>query len=166
LQVEETTVALMNSILFICTGNYYRSRFAEIVFNDIAKREKIAAVAFSRGFRLNPAKNSGALSPHAVSYLSLLRISFGHPGEPTRLTTADLNGASCIVVLDEKEHRPMMRQSFPDWEDKVQYWNFEDDYLVSPANVLPALKEKVLDLATSLANETPQAHSAKAQRRE
>jgi protein-tyrosine phosphatase len=144
----------MNNILFICTGNYYRSRFAEIVFNDVAKRQEIAAVAYSRGFRLNPAKNKGILSPHAISYLSLLSISFDQPGQPTRLAAADLQGASVIIVLDEKEHRPMMKQFFPDWEDKVRYWNFEDDYLVSPSNVLPALKEKVLDLVTSLGNET------------
>jgi hypothetical protein len=42
----------------------------------------------------------------------------------------------------------------------VRYWNFEDDYLVSPSNVLPALNEKVLDLATSIANETPGARAA------
>jgi protein-tyrosine phosphatase len=145
----------MNNILFICTGNYYRSRFAEIVFNDVAKRQKLAAIAYSRGFRLNPEKNKGILSPHAISYLSLISISCEQPGQPTRLAAADLKGASVIIVLDEKEHRPMMRQFFPEWEHRVRYWNFEDDYLVSPSNVLPALKEKVLDLAISLGNKIP-----------
>ena len=26
------------TILFLCTGNYYRSRFAEILFNSVAGR--------------------------------------------------------------------------------------------------------------------------------
>src|SRR5436190_22110229 len=104
----------MSSVLFICTGNYYRSRIAEILFNHVAQRDSVPVNAFSRGFRLNPAKNKGELSPHAISYLSLLDIS---PGKtiPQVLHLSDLSRASKIIVLDEKEHRPMMKIAFPEW---------------------------------------------------
>ena len=36
-------------VLFLCTGNYYRSRYAEEVFNYITKVEGLAWRAFSRG---------------------------------------------------------------------------------------------------------------------
>ncbi|MBD3320550.1 MAG: hypothetical protein GF350_05575 [Chitinivibrionales bacterium] len=38
-----------NSILFLCTGNYYRSRFAEILFNTISGALELEWKAISRG---------------------------------------------------------------------------------------------------------------------
>src|SRR5262245_59358254 len=39
----------MKKILFLCTGNYYRSRYAEEIFNHIAEQRGLAWRAFSRG---------------------------------------------------------------------------------------------------------------------
>ena len=36
-------------LLFLCTGNYYRSRYAEETFNFQAKRDRLCWTAFSRG---------------------------------------------------------------------------------------------------------------------
>jgi protein-tyrosine phosphatase len=36
-------------VLFLCTGNYYRSRYAEELFNHLARAEGIGWRAFSRG---------------------------------------------------------------------------------------------------------------------
>ena len=36
-------------LLFVCTGNFYRSRHAEALFNWHAERHGLAARAFSRG---------------------------------------------------------------------------------------------------------------------
>jgi protein-tyrosine phosphatase len=36
-------------VLFLCTGNYYRSRYAEEVFHHNARQEGLARVAVSRG---------------------------------------------------------------------------------------------------------------------
>lgn len=133
----------MKSVLFVCTGNYYRSRCAEILFNHIATKNELPARAVSRGFRLNPAKNKGVLSPHATAWLPTLDIPLVNVGVPTALTRDDLEAATHIIVMDEKEHRPMMQQSFPDWEAKVEYWQLEDDYVVSPDIVLPRIRAKV-----------------------
>jgi len=37
-----------NTVLFLCTGNYYRSRFAEILFNAVAAKEGLGWRADSR----------------------------------------------------------------------------------------------------------------------
>ena len=54
-------------VLFLCTGNYYRSRFAEELFNFFAKGEGIAWRAFSRGLaeRGSP-ENVGPISQFAL----------------------------------------------------------------------------------------------------
>ena len=36
-------------LLFICTGNYYRSRFAEMLFNTLAREGHLQWIAESRG---------------------------------------------------------------------------------------------------------------------
>jgi protein-tyrosine-phosphatase len=40
------------TVLFLCTGNYYRSRFAEVLFNSVAGKLGLSWVASSRGLAL------------------------------------------------------------------------------------------------------------------
>ena len=42
----------MKTVLFLCTGNYYRSRFAEELFNHQAERADLDWIAQSRGLAL------------------------------------------------------------------------------------------------------------------
>ena len=143
----------MHRILFVCTGNYYRSRFAEIYFNHLAAGANIPATAFSRGLRLNPEKNKGVISLHAETYLQSLDIPFDKTQAPARLEGHDLDKANTVIVLDETEHRPMMRTLYPEWEQRVEYWKFEDDYILSPSVVLPTLKERVHRLVEEYCNQ-------------
>jgi protein-tyrosine phosphatase len=99
---------------------------------------------------MNPEKNKGVISPHTLSYLEVLNIATHEVGTPTKLEDADFRNATCIIAMDEKEHRDMMIRFFPDWIDKVEFWHFEDDYLVNPLQVLPALKGKVEALVQTL----------------
>ncbi len=62
----------MNRILILCSGNYYRSRFAEEVFNFRARAVYSNWSADSRGLRLNP-NNVGPIADHS---LTVMFISF------------------------------------------------------------------------------------------
>ena len=42
------------TVLFLCTGNYYRSRFAEILFNSVAGRMGLPWKASSSSPLKNP----------------------------------------------------------------------------------------------------------------
>ncbi len=48
----------MNKILFLCTGNYYRSRFAENLFNWLATKQGLDWQADSRGLALERGINN------------------------------------------------------------------------------------------------------------
>ena len=53
----------MQTILFLCTGNYFRSRFAEQLFNHIAQAEALPWVAESRALRpVALSRNPGSIS--------------------------------------------------------------------------------------------------------
>ena len=64
----------MKKILFLCTGNYYRSRFSEYFFNDLASKKGIKWQADSRGLNVNrESGNLGAISSEVIKALA----SFG-----------------------------------------------------------------------------------------
>ena len=61
----------MRSVIFLCTGNYYRSRFAEEVFNYRAARDGLSRVAHSRALAIERGINNvGALSPFTLKALA------------------------------------------------------------------------------------------------
>jgi protein-tyrosine phosphatase len=116
------------NILFLCTGNYYRSRFAEILFNALVTRQGLNWQAFSRGLALeNGINNRGPISRDAVKALEVRGIPL--PGvcrSPRQVDLHDLDEADVIIALKEAEHRPYMQQKFADWADRVQYWHVHD----------------------------------------
>ena len=58
------------TILFLCTGNYYRSRFAEVLFNSVAGKMGLPWQASSRGLALERGVNN--VGPMAVSAIAAL----------------------------------------------------------------------------------------------
>ena len=60
----------MKTLLFLCTGNYYRSRYAEELFNHGAERIPLTWRAQSRGLAIERGTNNvGPLSPFALEAL-------------------------------------------------------------------------------------------------
>lgn len=118
----------MKTILFLCTGNYYRSRFAEHLFNDRAARRGIIWTADSRALALERgANNIGTISQYARVGLAergiilpeILRF-------PQAVTEESLSAADRVIALDESEHRPLIAERFPSWCDLVEYWLVHD----------------------------------------
>jgi protein-tyrosine phosphatase len=62
------------------------------------------------------------------------------------LSRADLDRALRVIALKEAEHRPLMREQFPDWEQRVQYWTIHDIDAAAPADALPLLEQRVITL--------------------
>jgi protein-tyrosine phosphatase len=142
----------IEKVLFLCTGNYYRSRFAEIFFNWHAERLELAWRAESRGLRLE-ALNSGQMSEYTVARLTNSGIPLDeYLRFPLDLNVADLKQADRIVAVKETEHRPLMKKRFPDWIEKVEFWEVHDIDFSDPADALPHLEREVLDLLQRLGN--------------
>lgn len=132
-------------VLFLCTGNYYRSRIAEAIFNHLVILGRLDWSAISRGLRPKPEEMK--LSPIAVDYLAKLRIPLSHTAEtPRRVTEDDLAESSLVVAVYETEHRPMVAEQFPHWEEHVIYWQVPDIDVTTPEKALPHLEERVRDL--------------------
>jgi predicted translation initiation factor SUI1 len=116
-------------VLFLCTGNYYRSRFAEILFNSIAGKMGLPWQASSRGLALE--RGTSNVGPMAVSAIRALETMGIHAAvdvarPPAPVAAADLEAADRIVALKQDEHFPLLEQRFPAWADKVEFWHIDD----------------------------------------
>lgn len=140
--------------LFVCTGNYYRSRFAELLVNHLSKEKGIKVIAVSRGLAPGHADNIGLVSPHVISYLEYLNIHDCIFGPPQKLSEDDFKNADKIIALDENEHRPLIEKLFPAWEQKVEYWKFEDDYIVKPNELLPRLERRIVAFLSGIEHDS------------
>jgi protein-tyrosine phosphatase len=139
----------MRRVLFICTGNYYRSRFAEAVFNHHARAVGLPWQATSRGLALQ--LNHGDLSPFTVEALTTRGIDLAHTGTVrVRICEDDLQGSDLCIALCETEHRPMVQSQFAAWEPKVQFWSVADVPFTQPNEALPRIEEAVLALVAQL----------------
>src|SRR5262245_6705103 len=110
--------ATERTVLFLCTGNYYRSRFAEILFNAIAGKMGLPWRALSRGLALERGVNN--VGPMAVSAITALRAQGVRADEafarlPVQVTSDDLEQAAVIVALKQAEHSPLLQERFPAW---------------------------------------------------
>ena len=138
----------LNTVLFLCTGNYYRSRFAEELFNHHADRAGLNWIAHSRGLALERgAHNVGPISQFALHALKELEIAArGANRFPQQCTTADLASADFVVAVKEAEHRPLMRERFAEWEHVPNYWHVDDVEDAPPAEALRLLTRQVRTL--------------------
>lgn len=145
----------MKHILFLCSGNYYRSRFAEAVFNHLAIQRNLPWRAFSRGLAIWMAE--GDLSTWTKEALHQRGIDRSLTGSTrVRLTESDLQRAHKIIAVKEAEHRSMMRDQFPMWEHRVDYWTIDDLDCAQPEEALPLLEARVRALAATLEAEPGQ----------
>ena len=137
----------MKKILFLCTGNYYRSRFAEEFFNyHIAYRNGQSYQAFSRGLArdIDALRNPGPISKHALEKLDELNIPPERSEEyPVSAQASDFHEADEIIALCKREHRPMMESRFPEFADNITYWEIEDVQWEEPKQAMNQLVERL-----------------------
>src|SRR5438270_14037875 len=91
----------MKTVLFLCTGNYYRSGYAEILFNWKAEECGLKWKADSRGLDPDPL-NAGPMSRHTMAALRNLGIPFDQNLRfPLVANEADFQAAHHLVAVKE-----------------------------------------------------------------
>jgi protein-tyrosine phosphatase len=116
-------------VLFLCTGNYYRSRFAEELFNHYCRESKLEHRADSRGLALERGWlwNFGPMSRNARRALEQRGVAIeGGERRAKKVGGEDFDRADLVIALDEAEHRPLVESRFPKFAGRVRYWNVHD----------------------------------------
>jgi len=136
----------MQTVLFLCSGNYYRSRFAEIYFNWHASQRDLEWRADSRGLQLHPA-NVGPMSLHTILRLRTLGIPIGaYQRLPRPAADEDFQRAAHVIAVKEAEHRPLIERTFPSWLERVEFWEVHDLDCAEADVAIPHLEREVTQL--------------------
>jgi protein-tyrosine phosphatase len=136
------------TVLFLCTGNDYRSRYAEVLFNSVAGKMSLPWKASSRGLALERGVNNvGPMAAAAIEALAALGLGAADDltRSPAQVTLDDLERADWVVALKEAEHLPLLRERFPAWAEKVEFWQVDD-----APEALHLIEREVMDLAARL----------------
>jgi protein-tyrosine phosphatase len=142
-------------VLFLCTGNYYRSRYAELYWNH-RWADSTGVRAVSAGFRPSPL-NPGPIAPSVIDRCGAQGISLEDPRMPLQAAEADLEAAGLIVALYDAEHRPYVAELFPSYAERIVYWQVPDLGELSVAEALPRIEAAVDALAAELLATRPPA---------
>lgn len=142
-------------VLFLCTGNYYRSRFAELLFNHWASQRTLPWVADSRALALELGiYNVGPISSYTLDGLQQRSIPIDTElRSPQAVTESDWQEAQLVIALDRQEHRRYVEERWPAWTDQVHYWEVADLHLLTAADALGRIEDQVLALLDTLKTE-------------
>lgn len=135
-------------VLFLSTGNFYRSRFAEILFNSVAGKMGLPWRAISRGLALERGvNNAGPMSKSAFKLLETMgiRAFIDVARFPVQVTVDDLCHANFIVALKQAEHLPLLEARFPSWIEKVEFWHVDD-----APSALSLIEREIMSLTARL----------------
>jgi low molecular weight protein-tyrosine phosphatase len=145
-------MAATSHILFLCTGNYYRSRYAEELFNHRAGTEGLAWRAFSRGVaEKGSPDNVGPMSSFSLEALQAKAIlPEGASRYPQPCSLEDFDQAKLVIALKEAEHRPMIERRFPEVANRIIYWHVDDVEFLHPSIALAMIDDHVQNLISTL----------------
>jgi len=127
-------------VLFLCTGNYYRSRLAEELLRHNAQKADLEIECDSAGLGNIPnPSNPGPIGNAALGYLRTQGVrSLSLERYPKKWTPLDVQAADLIVCMNELEHRSLFEgQALPFLNHtEVVYWHIpdlaEDPDLIGP----------------------------------
>jgi len=144
----------VRQILFLCTGNYYRSRFAELLFNAHATKLNLSWRADSRGLALERGiGNLGSVARCVLERMEDLGHSVRLPlPQPRQVSHDELSAAARVICLKEAEHRPLLSERYAGWQDRVEYWHIHDIDFATVEETLSGIERNIADLVKSLSN--------------
>jgi protein-tyrosine phosphatase len=142
----------MKHVLFLCSGNYFRSRFAEELFNFHSEKAHLNWRASSRALAIERgSENVGSLSPFTIEALKARNIfPAGLASFPLACRSEDFETAGLVIAMKEAEHHPLITERFPGWQNRVTYWHVHDIDAAGPAEAIDMIDRLVSDLIVSM----------------
>ena len=143
----------MKKILFLCTGNYYRSRFSEEYFNHYADKYNLCWAADSKGImrEFEGNGNVGPIAKHTVLELEKHKIQpKGVNRFPEYVYEKDFSAFDRVIAVSEDEHTTMLQNLWPNSISNVEYFDVEDLHLEAHETALPKLKIRLDELIQSI----------------
>ena len=131
-------------ILFVCTGNSFRSPVAEALLKKLRKDIEVKSAGTEPAYRIASNAKELLKEENALAYLK---------EKPEALNHETIAEADLIIVMEEKQRQEIIRRYSPNVEENIRVWNIEDPLFLPPGRdkvVFEIIKRKVEGLASSL----------------
>ena len=130
-------------ILFVCSGNAYRSPVAEALLKKLRPEIDVDSAGIDPAIPISEAAKSYIGRENATKYLKQA---------PEGLDKKKLNGYDLIVAM-KQQHKDAILSRCPQCAGKTVVWNIEDPYFLPHGyteKIFKQIKGKVGELAESL----------------
>ena len=133
-------------VLFVCSGNAYRSPVAETLLKKIKPTIDADSAGTTPSIPISEAARRYLARENALAYLK---------PSPESLDSKKLRGVDLIVAM-EQVHKEAVLKRCPECETKIVVWDIEDPYFLPYGRSEPifnTIKAKVKQLADTLPSE-------------
>jgi len=130
-------------VLFVCSGNAYRSPVAEALLKKFKPEIDVDSAGVDPAIPISEAAKKYLARENAQKYLKYA---------PESLDEKALNNYDLIIAMDS-QHRDIILSKHPECEDKIVVWNIDDPYFLPHGyaqKIFRQIKDKVLELVNSL----------------
>jgi protein-tyrosine phosphatase len=130
-------------ILFVCSGNAYRSPVAEALLKKLKPDLKVESAGTNPMIPISNAAKEFLARENALTFLK---------HAPEEVNRKNLREYDLIIVM-EPRHKHIVLSKCPDCANKIVVWNIEDPYFLPygyAEKVFRQIKEKVAELAHML----------------
>jgi protein-tyrosine-phosphatase len=130
-------------ILFVCTGNSYRSPIAEALLKKIRGDLEVDSAG------THPAD---MIASNAKSFLEKENALKLLKGAPEGIDQKNLEKYDLIIAMKQNHKNEILRQ-YPQMEDRIEVWDIDDPINLpngSDREVFEEIKKKVSELAKSI----------------
>ena len=145
-------------VTFVCTGNYYRSRFAESYFNYLCDILKLNYVADSYGLAIHfadeLAEEHGEISPFSKERMEKIGIPERYFLRDRKSLIKDaIENSDVIIAMDKEEHTPMIMEQFPSYINQFNFFEVKDVFDWEPKQTLDETQKMVEMMINDIMNE-------------
>jgi protein-tyrosine-phosphatase len=132
-------------VLFVCSGNAFRSPVAEALLKKLKPEIEVSSAGS------NPFVPD-AVAGSAKNYLAREGATHFLKHFPEGLDSKQLDDYDLIIAM-KLEHKDAILGRYPRCEHRIVVWNIEDPYFLprgSSEKIFNQIKDKVIELANSL----------------
>ena len=130
-------------ILFLCSGNAYRSPVAEALLKKFRPDLKVDSAGVHNAIPISEVAKGFLERENARQYLKKT---------PEDLDSKQLNEYDLIVAM-EPQHRDIILSRCPECESRIVVWDIEDPYFLPEGHaekIFNQIRQKVKELADSM----------------
>lgn len=130
-------------ILFVCSGNAYRSPVAEALLKKLKPEIEVDSAGTDAASLISDVARRYLASENAQNHLKKV---------PEGLEKKDLSTYDLIIVM-KQEHKDIIASRCSECENRLVVWNIDDPYFLPHGHaerIFGQINEKVTELANSL----------------